>query len=235
MADTPSTPSELPHSAPTRASIPTGIAIFAWGTLLLVIVGFLGLASYETLRNRFLGPMPMVYGIVPPIELETHTGIPYSHQDFKDGKTFQVVNFIFTRCGGQCPLMTASMAEFQKHVIANDWANVRLVSISVDPDYDTTTVLKRYGERFGADFRRWVFLRGPAETLYPWANRGLMLATEPNPGGSLTGGEEFVHSNKFVLIDPKGQIRGYFTGTDPEEVNRLKDELGRLRLAGKGA
>jgi cytochrome oxidase Cu insertion factor (SCO1/SenC/PrrC family) len=62
-----------------------------------------------------------------------------------------------------------------------------------------------------------------------------MLATEPNPGGSLTGGEEFVHSNKFVLIDPKGQIRGYFTGTDPEEVNRLKDELGRLRLAGKGA
>jgi protein SCO1/2 len=210
-------------------------AVLMWGLLVLTMLVLLGFAGAQYIRSWIAGPLPPVLGVVPPIHLMAQDGRAFSEADFQSGKQYHVIDFIFTRCGGQCPRMTQSMAELQKYLISEGWSDVHLLSVTVDPDNDTTTVLREYGERFGADFRRWSFLHGPAEKVYPWANKGLMLAAEPNPGGSLTGGEEFVHSNKFVLVDPKGRVRGYFTGTDPEDVERLKAELARLRFAGPGA
>jgi protein SCO1/2 len=232
----PSTPIETSAepTPPAHRPINPVVSVVAWGLLVIAVLGSLTVAGIPVVKRFFIGPLPPVMSMVPPIQLETQDGKPFTERNFH-GDNFHLVDFIFTRCGGQCPKMTQSMAEFQKFLISENWSDVHLVSVTVDPDNDTTTVLREYGQKFGADFRRWSFLLGPAKIVYPWANRGLALATEPNPGGSQTGGEEFVHSNKFVLIDKRGQIRGYFTGTDPEDIERLKVELGRLRRAGSGA
>src|SRR5208283_2534015 len=69
-----------------------------------------------------------------------------------------VADIIFTRCGGPCPRMTRQMKDLQEALPANSQA--RLVTLTTDADFDTPAVLKAYGERFGADFNRWLFLTG---------------------------------------------------------------------------
>jgi protein SCO1/2 len=231
MANQPPSP---PESA-RPADVQPAISVLLWGLLVLTILVVLGVSGLQSMRVWVAGPLPPALAMVPPIQLETQDGIPFTEASFRNGKDYHILDFIFTRCGGQCPKMTQAMAQFQKHLVEYNWEDVKLLSVTVDPDNDTTTVLREYAGRFGADLRRWAFLRGATEKVYPWANNGLMLATRPNPGGSNTGGEEFVHSNKFILVDPKGRVRGFYTGTDPDEILRLKEDLKRLRFVGPDA
>lgn len=117
--------------------------------------------------------------------------------------------FIFTRCQGPCPRMTADMAALQSRLPAG----VRLISISVDPDFDTPAVLKEYAKKVGADESRWRFLTGPRDQIVR-LSRGLML------GLSDTGGE-IVHSTRIVLVDREGKVRGYFDSADPAALGAL--------------
>ncbi len=128
-----------------------------------------------------------------------------------------IVNFIFTTCAGPCPIMSRQMASLHRSYKLED--NVRLVSISVDPEYDTPPVMAEYAARYGADTDHWYFLTGLRENIHALAVRGFKIGSIEEP---------VFHSTKFVLIDKQARIRGYYEGTDEDEVEILFQDVASL-------
>jgi protein SCO1/2 len=130
-----------------------------------------------------------------------------------------IADFIFTRCGGPCPIMTSKMAGLQEKLPGS----IKLVSFSVDPEFDTPEVLKSYAKKFNADESRWHFLTGTKDAIFALA-RGMLLvaipANEANP---------IIHDERFLLVDGLGQIRGAYHSNDPQEMKQL--ELDAQELA----
>jgi cytochrome oxidase Cu insertion factor (SCO1/SenC/PrrC family) len=125
-----------------------------------------------------------------------------------------VADIIFTRCAGPCPRMTGQMRALQALLPANSPA--RLVTLTTDPDYDTPPVMKRYGDRFGADYQRWMFLTGSKAQIAGLAADSLKLSAVPvKPADRLNDADLFIHTTIFVLVDKRAQLRGvYETGGD---------------------
>jgi len=158
-----------------------------------------------------------VLGQITDFELTAATNRPF-HSEQMAGKIW-VADFIFTSCAGICPIMSSAMSNLQRSFQSDD--RVHFVSISVDPETDTAEVLSKYGERFGANPQRWHFLTGNIDYIHP-------LATGTFKVGSLD--DPLIHSSRFVLIDGAGQIRGYYVGTDTEDVATLADDIAELLL-----
>jgi cytochrome oxidase Cu insertion factor (SCO1/SenC/PrrC family) len=134
-----------------------------------------------------------------------------------------VVNFMFTRCKATCPVQTRRLADLQADLKnRQSWKDTRLVSITVDPDYDTPQVLHEYALAAQADPAHWKFLTGPKEKIEQLARQGLKLPAEAG-GGS--GPESIAHSSKFVLIDPQGDVRGFYDSGSSPDVERLQRDL----------
>lgn len=110
-----------------------------------------------------------------------------------------IANFIFVRCGGTCPRMSAKVKELQVRLAKK--TNVRFVTITVDPAHDTVADLKAYAGRYEADLTRWHFLRGEEPELKKLYSEGFVL----------TNGDDIMnHSTRFVLVDDKSlAIRVY--------------------------
>jgi protein SCO1/2 len=165
---------------------------------------------------------PPVYWTLPAFALVDQDGRGVRLLDL-GGRPF-VADFIFTRCAGVCPVMTARMARLQTQIPDG----VRLVSITVDPVHDVPAVLKRYAEGVGAG-PRWTFLTGPREDVYRLAKDGFKLeAAEVPPGAPPAGDGPFLHSSKFVLVDGRGQVRGYYDSDDAAALERLVADAGRI-------
>src|SRR5271170_6594500 len=125
-----------------------------------------------------------------------------------------VADIIFTRCAGPCPRMTAQMKEVQDKLPAN--SNAKLVTLTTDPDFDSPEILKRYGERFGADFNRWTFLTGTKSEIAGLAANSLKLSAVPiDLKDQKNAADLFIHTTIFVVVDKHAQLRGIFqTGGD---------------------
>jgi protein SCO1/2 len=159
-------------------------------------------------------PLP-VYGQVPGFQLTSQSGEPFDRKAL-EGKIW-VADFIFTRCPGPCPRMSAQMRRIQSAV--RELPDVRLVSFSVDPERDTPAVLAAYATRYEAQPGRWFFLTGDRKSLDALDRRAFML-------GNIDGSLE--HSTRFVLVDRRGKIRGYY-GTDQDDPTaRLIVDIRRL-------
>ena len=143
-----------------------------------------------------------------------------------------VANFVFTNCTGPCPLLSAQMQSLQEPT--KGLPNVRLVSISVDPDRDTPEVLSAYAGRFGADPDRWLFLTGHRHAVYGLIREGFKLglqaAGEGHDGHSEAS--QILHSLRFALVDVRGRLRGYYDGTDPQLGDRMLPDVKRLTEEG---
>ncbi len=195
----------------------------------LVVVGLLVLAAILAIMvvvviqtgelerfQRFGKPLP-VHGTVGDFELTTQSGRPLIRADL-DGQVW-IADFIFTRCESICPRMTATMAELARAM--EDAPTVRFVSFTVDPAYDTYLVLADYAARYQANAERWYFLTGRKEVIYPLLSDSFHLSAEGADGA-------FVHSNRFILIDAAGRIRGYYDSTDEEAMRNLRAHAIRL-------
>jgi protein SCO1/2 len=135
-----------------------------------------------------------------------------------------IAGFIFTRCSGVCPAMTARMKS-----LANALAGttVRFVSFTVDPGNDTPEVLARYAASAGAG-ADWWFVTGPVADLHALSTGGFKLAAmEAGPGSSFDDGP-FLHSSKLVLVDAEGVIRGYYDYDDAAAMRALEADARRL-------
>lgn len=154
-----------------------------------------------------------VFGDLPHFELTERTGAKVSDATLH-GKVW-VAGFIFTHCDGQCPLISKEMQRIEKRLRAKD--KFRLVSISVDPENDTPAELAQYAAKWQADPYQWLFLTGDRDDISSLVQKGFRLAAV---GGALGEGD-IIHSDKLVLVDGVGRIRGYYDGTDDKEVDHL--------------
>lgn len=160
------------------------------------------------------------FGAVPAFKLTERSGRTVTADDLK-GKIW-VADFIFTRCGGSCLTMSSQMSELQKSL--EHAGDVRLVSFTVDPDYDTPARLAAYAERYEAKGEKWLFLTGGEDQMQKLAKDGFHLPTAG--GGSSV--ERVIHSTRFVLVDVTGRIRGYYSTEDREAKQKLLHDLGIL-------
>ncbi|MEJ2544452.1 MAG: SCO family protein [Calditrichaceae bacterium] len=159
------------------------------------------------------GKLPILYKL-PDFTFIERQGKPFSKNDFK-GK-ISIVDFIFTNCPGPCPFMSSKMAELYQIYANTD--KVQFVSISVDPNRDSLSVLKEYADRFGVTDNRWVFLRAPMLEVIDLYENGFKL------GGILP----VDHSTKFILVDQTATIRGYYDCYDEISMKILKTHIREL-------
>lgn len=159
------------------------------------------------------------YSAVPDFNLTERSGRQFTRQDL-DGQVW-VADFIFTRCAGICPVMSANMRKLQDKLPKE----IRLISFSVDPYNDTPEVLREYANRYGADPERWLFLTGDPKTIQDLSVGGFKLALDPTGG---TEAEPITHSSRFVLVDQAGHIRGYYGTEDADVLDRLAADARKL-------
>jgi len=140
-----------------------------------------------------------------------------------------VADLIFTTCSGPCLRMTSQMYRLQEAM--RDVPTFRTVSISVDPVRDTPERLTWYADMTHADPDRWVFLTGDMDSIRNLAMGGFKLAVENNAGEE-PDPNAILHSDKFVLVDQNGRIRGYYDGMDETEFNQLVEDAHALAANG---
>ncbi len=190
-----------------------------WGLLGSGLLLSLVLIALKLSPSRAVKPEPLpVYGQVQDFALTNQAGRAFG-LDALRGHIW-LADIIFTRCAGPCPRMTAEMSRIQRTLAASD--DVRFVSLTADPEFDQPSILKRYGERFSADFGRWDFLTGPREVIYRLATKDLLLVVaEVKPGERESPADLFLHSTKFILVDGTGRLRGVFEGENPESTRSI--------------
>jgi cytochrome oxidase Cu insertion factor (SCO1/SenC/PrrC family) len=200
--------------------------------LLAVVLPLLGAGCSRTPEAD---PFPEI-GPVADFSLVNQDGKKVTREELR-GKVW-VAGFIFTRCAGPCPQVTANMAKLQADLAGHE--DVALVSFTVDPDHDTPAVLKRYARTYGADPDRWSFLTGKKEPLYRLIQKSFLQGVEENRGAARTSGNRVTHSTQLVVVDRRGHVRGYYDrghvrasydGKDPEELKNLLKNV--LALAGE--
>jgi cytochrome oxidase Cu insertion factor (SCO1/SenC/PrrC family) len=120
-----------------------------------------------------------------------------------------VADIIFTRCAGPCPVITGHMKSLEAALPKT--SDAKLVTLTTDPDFDTPAMMKRYGERFGADFNRWMFLTGTKAQIAALGAGSLKLSAVPKPVAEQTNAVDlFIHTTIFVIVDKHAQLRGSF-------------------------
>ena len=136
-----------------------------------------------------------------------------------------VADIIFTRCAGPCPIMTGQMKSLQDAISPTSGA--KLVTLTTDPDYDTPAVMKKYGERFGANFNRWKFLTGTRTQIAELAGDSLKLSAVPvKPDDQKNPADLFIHTTIFVVVDKHGRLRGSFESEgEGVEWSRVKPHI----------
>jgi protein SCO1/2 len=180
--------------------------------VILLLGSLLGLfwLNYKLRQAREQSGSPTLPVLVqlPPFLLTERSQRPIGLNDLKG--SVWVADFIFTRCPGPCPLMSARMAKLQETF--KDELSLKLVSITVDPEYDTSQVLSEYANLFQARADRWFFLTGEKSKIHELAQSGFLV------GGVQ---DVTVHSTRFILVDRKGRVRGYFDSQDDEDIVKL--------------
>jgi protein SCO1/2 len=144
-----------------------------------------------------------------------------------------VIDFFFTRCPSICPTLTRNMARLQQSFShynegrkVVDSSIVRFLSFSVDPERDSVKQLKIYADRFGVDHDSWWMLTGNKKSIYDFALNEIKLPTED--GGMVDS--NFIHTDRFVLLDRDKIVRGYYFGLDTLSLSKLAQDIGLLML-----
>ncbi len=166
------------------------------------------------------GAAPRVLFALPEFSLENGRGETIGLGDLL-GKVW-VADFIFTRCAGTCPMITHRMAALARELEADPaLGEVRLVSFSIDPEFDRPEVLRDYAAAHDADTMRWTFLTGTRDAVRGLVRQGFKLPVEDQDDPVMP----IVHSQQFVLVDRAGRVRGLYDALTPEGESDLRKAL----------
>jgi protein SCO1/2 len=198
-----------------------------WGALAATIVAIAAAFLWTRFGNRLEKPL-IHAGSVPSFSLTNQLGEHVTLTNFLGHVT--VADVIFTRCPMSCERMTQRMRALQDEF--GPRANVRFLSLTADPVNDTPEVLNKYADKHGADPARWTFVTGVKTNVYELAVNGLKFIVLDKTENRTTPEDLFIHSTQFVLIDKRGQIRGYFEGTDENERKQLAIAVKQLQREG---
>ena len=138
-----------------------------------------------------------------------------------DNKIY-VADFFFTTCQSICPIMTKNMKDLQDKLIED--SEILLLSHTVFPEIDSVEVLKKYAIDNSVIDSKWDLVTGDKKEIYDLARKSYLAAK-----GNKFSEYDLIHTENFVLIDKKKQIRGFYDGTDKEEINRLINDIKILK------
>lgn len=169
---------------------------------------------------------PVAFGQVPAFRLTNQFGEATGLEDLL-GSPWALAA-IFTRCSGPCPQITEGLRRVQDELPEHSTA--RLVSLSVDPGYDTPEVLRAYGDTHGADHERWSFLTGDELTIYGLLQKGFAMGVDRAP--EEVEGMQVTHETRVAAVDAQGRIRGWYPVRTDEGVERLAARLRSLEAEG---
>ncbi|WP_405294657.1 SCO family protein [Algibacter sp. Ld11] len=161
------------------------------------------------------------YHKIADFALLNQNGKTITQDDYKN--KIYVADFFFTTCQTICPIMTDHMVKIQKKIINDD--EVMLLSHSVTPEIDTVAQLKRYAEKKGVNDKKWNLVTGDKKEIYDLARKSYLAVKDAEFGGPY----DMVHTENFMLIDKKRQIRGFYDGTNEEDINRLLSDISILK------
>lgn len=194
------------------------------------IVLIFGIWAVPKIIAKFQKSDLVEIGPVPKFELTDQNKKKISNSDYL-GKVY-VVEFFFTTCPTICPKMNQSMLQLQEAFYGNP--KFGLVSITIDPEHDTSEVLKEHSNLLGVKHYNWHFLTGDKKYIYNLANKGFNLYAGEN--NKAAGG--FEHSGLFALVDKEGKIRCrkdaqgnpilYYDGLETSGVEAIKEDIKKL-------
>ena len=195
-----------------------------WVGVALIILIVAGSVLLQRMKPRLpeVAPLPVI-GDVAAFALTNQNGVVTTLDDLR-GQVW-LADIIFTRCPGPCARMTRQMQMIQAALPKDSGA--KLVSLTTDPEFDSPEVLKKYGEKFGADQSRWQFLTGTKLGIAALAGDSLKLtALEKKPEERTSADDLFIHSTIFVLVDKQARLRGAFeTGGDGIEWTNIQPAI----------
>jgi protein SCO1 len=192
---------------------------FVIAVIVLPVAAF-GLAQWYEWRFQRLPVLGPENHVVGNFSFKDQLGESFSLENWK-GK-IAVANYFFTSCPSICPKMMKALRKVQQSHAAK---NVLINSFTVDPERDSVGKLSVYADRHGIK-SGWSLLTGDKMALYKFARTDLMVDATDGDGGP----GDFIHSSSLVLIDPLNHIRGYYTGTDEKDVNRLIRDIEKLKI-----
>lgn len=205
-------------STARRRGAPAGVLaliLLAAGTVLVA-------ASGGAFTRRTAPPASALpdYGPLPDFSLTDHQRRPLTLGELAGA--VWIADFIFTRCAGQCPIMSRQMAQLEQAFAGAP--GIRLVSFTVDPSYDTPEVLAAYARHYAASDGRWRFVTGDPDAIAALSREGFRLGLSEEG----TAQEPITHSVRLVLVDQRGHLRGYYDATDVRAMQRLQGDARRL-------
>ena len=161
------------------------------------------------------------YHKIADFSLTNQNGKTITQDDYKN--KIYVADFFFTTCPTICPIMTKNMADIQKKVMHDN--EIMLLSHSVTPKIDTVEQLKRYAIKKGVIDKKWNLVTGDKKQIYDLARKSYLAVKSNGDGGPF----DMIHTENFMLIDKKKQIRGFYDGTNPEDIEKLLDDIAHLK------
>jgi len=165
------------------------------------------------------------YHKIADFNLTNQNGKTITQKDYED--KIYVADFFFTTCQTICPIMTKNMHEIQKEFITDN--EVMILSHTVTPDIDTVAQLKRYAKEKNVNASKWNLVTGDKKQIYELARKSYLAVKDFGDGGPF----DMIHTENFMLIDKERQIRGFYDGTDMEEIERLIDDIKILKASYK--
>lgn len=203
---------------------PKIMLLVLWTVLALTLLSVTGAFVWSVVKEKADRSSLPLLGTLPDFEFPTHLGEPISARQLRG--SVWVAMFFFTSCASICPIMNRNMTKVQ--AAFDDQPEVKILAFTVDPQHDTVPILRAYSENWGAKPHKWYYVTGSKKALYRLAREGFKLAVEEAPPVEPGGPNDFIHSDRFVLVDRLGRIRGYYNGTDEAEVQKLITDLRRL-------
>jgi protein SCO1/2 len=159
------------------------------------------------------------YHRISDFSLFNQNGDTVTQNNYKN--KIYVADFFFTSCPDICPIMTGNMLYLQEKLKET---NVMLASFSVTPEIDNIEVLKKYSIDKGVNDSNWNLMTGEKKQIYDLARKSYLVA-KALPDGKNHG---MIHTENFVLVDKEKRIRGYYDGTNIEEMDKLLIDIGIL-------
>ena len=189
------------------------------GLSLAAVLALLGASARSPIAGRPAPGPTADYGPLPAFALIDQAGAPMTLERLRG--SVWIVGFVFTRCAGQCPLITSRMARLQRALAGEP--ELHLVSFSVDPAHDTPEILAAYARRLGAG-DRWHWVTGEPGAVASLARVGFRLGVSEDG----TAEEPITHSVRLALVDRAGRVRGFYDSTEDAAMQRLEADARRL-------
>jgi len=160
------------------------------------------------------------YHTIADFSFTNQNGKIITQKDY-EGKIY-VADFFFTSCGSICPKMTTNLVDVQKAFINNP--DVKILSFTVTPEIDSVPVLKEYALKNGVNDLKWNLVTGDRKAIYTLARKSYLAVKQGKPEEQY----DMVHTENFVLVDTKKRVRGFYDGTNKEDIKRLIEDVNWL-------